>query len=138
MEDGLVGDNWRARGNRKTPDGSALLDAQLTLMNARVIEAIAGHPEQWSLAGDQLFVDFDLSIQHVPAGTVLEIGDALIEVTAEPHLGCRKFSDRFGKAATLFVNSESGKTIRARGLNAKVIRGGRVRVNDAIRIHSEG
>ncbi|EAR09738.1 MOSC domain-containing protein [Reinekea blandensis] len=138
LEEGLVGDSWRARGNRKTPDGSALLDAQLTLMNARVIEVIAGHQDQWPLAGDQFFVDFDLSEERLPAGTVLKIGDALIEVTAEPHLGCRKFSDRFGKDATLFVNSTPGKALRARGVNAKVIRGGEVRVNDSISVYSEG
>lgn len=136
-EAGLKGDSWLARGNRKTADRAALLDAQITIMNARVIEAIAGRQDRWPLAGDQFFVDFDLSAERLPPGTVLSIGDALIEVTAEPHLGCRKFSERFGKAATLFVNSEVGKAIRARGINARVVHGGRVAMGDIIQLQSD-
>lgn len=135
--DGLIGDNWLSRGNRKTPDKTALLDAQITVMNARVIQAIAEDEDRWPLAGDQFFVDFDLSANRLPAGTRLSIGEALIEVTAEPHLGCRKFSERFGKEATLFVNSDIGKQLNARGINARVVRGGRVSVGDLIQIHTD-
>ena len=104
LDEGLVGDTWRARGSGHMQDGSANPDAQLTLMNARAAAAITGSPERWPLAGDQLYVDLDLSIDNLPAGTQLEVGDAVVEVTAEPHTGCAKFSARFGTEALKFVN----------------------------------
>ena len=130
--DGLVGDNWRTRGSRRTEDGSAHPDMQLNIMNARVIELVAAEPERWPLAGDQFYVDLDLGMDNLPEGSRLTIGTALIEVTAEPHLGCDKFVDRFGRDAMQFVNSEPGKAHRLRGLNAKVIRPGMVAVGDRI------
>ncbi len=132
LEQGLVGDSWLARGYRKTPDGSAHPDMQLNLMNTRAIALIAGDRQRWSLAGDQLFVDFDLSHAHIPPGTRLAVGDAIIEVTAEPHLGCKKFSERFGRDATLFVNSEAGKQLNLRGINARVVQPGKVWVGATI------
>src|SRR3954469_12258868 len=112
---GLVGDIWKARGSSRTPDRSANLDAQLTLMNARAAHAIAGSNERRQLAGDQLFVDLDLSIENLPAGTQLAVGDAVIEVTHEPHTGCAKFSARFGTEALKFVNKSPGRELRLRG-----------------------
>lgn len=136
-ESGLVGDCWKTRGSSRSPDRSALKDAQLTLMNSRVIDAIAPSKEQWSLAGDQFFVDFDLSPANIPPGTRLKLGQALIEVTAEPHLGCRKFKDRFGRDAVLFVNSAEGKAINARGVNARIIQPGLVTTGDSVSIVSD-
>lgn len=129
---GLVGDNWRARGSRSTPDGSANPEMQLNLMNARVIELLAQDKERWALAGDQLFVDFDLSETNVPPGTRLAIGSAVIEITAPPHLGCQKFSARFGPDAVKFVNSPEGKALHLRGVNAKVVQAGLVRTGDKV------
>src|ERR1700682_3891180 len=103
--EGLVGDNWKSRGASNTSDGSAHPDMQLNLMNARAIALVAGARERWALAGDQLFVDLDLSADNLPPGTRLTLGSALIEVTAEPHTGCRKFKSRFGLEAMKFVNS---------------------------------
>jgi MOSC domain-containing protein YiiM len=129
---GLVGDNWLARGYRRTADGSAHPDMQLTLMNARAIALVAQTKDRWALAGDQLFVDFDLSDAHIPPGTQLRIGTALVEVTAEPHTGCRQFAARFGKDAVKFVNSPIGKHLHLRGINAKIIRSGRFCLGDTI------
>jgi len=133
ISEGLVGDNWKQRGYSKSPDRSANVEMQLNLMNARSIAAITDNKELWPLAGDQFFVDFDLSKKNLPAGTQLQIGEAVIEVTAEPHLGCLKFSERFGKDAVKFVNSDSGKQLNLRGINAKVVVAGRVRSGDPIR-----
>jgi MOSC domain-containing protein YiiM len=130
LAEGLVGDNWKTRGSRHTPDGAAHPDAQLTLMNARVIALVARHKDRWALAGDQLFVDLDLSTDNLPPGTRLEIGSAVIEVTAQPHTGCKQFAARFGKDAVKVVNSPVGKQLRLRGLNAKVARPGVIRVGD--------
>lgn len=123
---GLVGDNWLQRGYRKTPHGRAHPDMQLNLMNARAIALIAGSEERWQLAGDQLFIDLDLSPENLPPGTQLQIGDAIIEVTTEPHTGCSKFMERFGQDAALFVNSKTGRSVNMRGINARVIQSGAV------------
>ena len=132
LQDGLVGDNWRTRGNRHTRDGSADIDAQLTLMNSRAIAQLAPDKAGWAPAGDQFFVDLDLSQENLPAGTRLAIGGAIVEVTAEPHLGCKLFAIRYGPDAVKWVNSPVGKQLRLRGLNAKVVQPGAVRVGDAI------
>ncbi len=131
-EVGLVGDCWKRRGNPKRPDGQAHPETQLTLMNARAAALIAGEEAHWPLAGDQLYVDFDLSSEHLPPGTRLTIGPAQVEVTPEPHAGCIKFVRRFGKDAMRFVNSTEGMAMRLRGVNTRVLRGGAIRVGDAI------
>jgi hypothetical protein len=130
-EHGLVGDDWRDRVGRR---GQALDRAlQLTLMNARAIALIAGSRDRWALAGDQLYVDFDLSPENLPPGTRLAVGDALVEVTDELHAGCAKFTERFGSAAIRFVNSPGGRARRLRGMYAKVVTAGAVRPGDSIR-----
>jgi len=133
LELGLVGDNWKQRGFRKSPDGRAHPDMQLNLMNARAIALIAKTPARWPMAGDQFYVNLDLSPGHLPPGTQLQIGSAIIEVTAEPHLGCAKFAERFGRDAARFVNSDAGKALNLRGINAKVIQPGQVATGDTIR-----
>ncbi len=132
-EQGLVGDNWLSRGNRHTPDGSADPDMQLNIMNARVVALVADDPARRELAGDQLYVDMDLSYENLPPGTRLAIGEAIIEVTEPPHTGCRKFAARFGRDAMVFVNSGMGKRLNFRGINAKVMKSGAVRVGDVAR-----
>ncbi len=131
--EGLVGDNWKERGSKHTPDGSAHLYAQITIMNARCIALLAQSEDRWALAGDQLFVDFDLSEENIPPGTRLAIGSAILEVSAEPHSGCKKFSARFGVEAMKFVNSPEGKRLHLRGINARVIRAGVIQVGDVVK-----
>ncbi len=131
--EGLVGDCWRARGSSSAPDGSANPKAQLTLMNARVAALVAVNPERIPLAGDQFFVDFDLTAANVPPGTRLALGSAVIEVSDDPHMGCRKFFDRFGNDAHRFVNSKEDRALNLRGINAFVVTGGTVRAGDTIR-----
>ena len=133
LEEGLIGDSWKARGSRHNPDGSARLEAQVTIANARAIELLAQTEDRWSLAGDQLYVDFDLSGDNIPPGTQLAIGSAIVEVSALPHTGCNKFSARFGVEALKFVNSPEGKKLHLRGINTRVVRAGSIRVGDAIR-----
>jgi hypothetical protein len=128
--DGLEGDMWKGRPSSRTPDKSAHPDMQLNIMNSRIIDVIAQEKERWQLAGDQLFVDLDLSKENLPAGTQLKVGDAIIEVTAQPHLGCKKFVSRFGLDAMKFVNSEIGKKHQLRGINAKVIKSGKIKLGD--------
>ncbi len=131
---GLVGDNWRTRGSHRTADGSAHPDRQITLMNARIAALVAGDRDRWPLAGDQLYVDFDLSPENVPAGTRLAVGDsAVLEVTAEAHTGCRKFAERFGSDALTFVNSPEGRARHRRGVYARVATAGTIRTGQPIR-----
>ena len=130
VDDGLVGDTWKIRSSRRTADGRPHPDMQLNLMNSRVVALVSQDKSRWHFAGDQLFVDLDLSAANLPAGTRLAIGSAIIEVTAEPHTGCSKFVERFGVAATKFVNAH--EDLHLRGVNARVVRPGAVRVGDTI------
>jgi len=127
---GLVGDNWLARGSRSTPDGSANPECQVTVMNARVAQLVAGGTDRMPLAGDQLYVDLDLSIDNLPAGSLLAVGQALLQVSDTPHTGCAKFVERFGADAMRFVNSRVGRQMRLRGMNTRVIQAGTVRPGD--------
>jgi MOSC domain-containing protein YiiM len=127
LGEGLVGDRWTS------PRGDpAYRDNQLTLMSARSAALVAGPRERWALAGDQLYVDLELSYGNLPPGTRLRIGSAVIEVTAEPHTGCAKFIRRFGADAQKFVNSAVGRELNLRGINTKVVAAGTVRQGDRI------
>ncbi|MEE2709242.1 MAG: MOSC domain-containing protein [Gemmatimonadota bacterium] len=130
--EGLVGDTWKSRGSSRTDDGSAHPDMQLNIMNSRVINLVATSRERWPLAGDQLFIDLDLSEDNLPPGTRLELGTAVIEVTAIPHTGCKKFVERFGLDAVKFVNSGINN-LKLRGVNAKVVGPGLVSAGDKVR-----
>jgi len=133
LTEGLVGDSWKKRGSSRTSDGSPHPDMQLNIMNARAIALVAQHKDRWPLAGDQLFIDMDLSTENLPAGTRLALGSAIIEVTAQPHTGCKKFVARFGLDAMRFVNSPVGKQLNLRGINAKVVQPGAIRVGYEIK-----
>ena len=130
---GLIGDNWHVRGSSRTPDGSAHPDMQINIMNVRVTALVAQDKERWALAGDQLYLDMDLSKQNLPAGSRFTIGSAVLEVSPFPHTGCHKFVSRFGLDAMKFVNSTVGKELCLRGINAKVVQGGVVKIGQSAR-----
>jgi hypothetical protein len=134
LDTGLIGDNWNVRRSSSTPDGSPDPNGQLTIMNARAIAVVSGvpQPDQWALAGDQLFVDLDLSEAGLPAGTQLSVGEAVIEVTEKPHRGCAKFAARFGVDALRFVNTGPGRILNLRGRNARVVTSGVIRRGDLV------
>jgi hypothetical protein len=131
--EGLVGDTWRVRGSTSTADGSANPVAQVTVMNRRAAALIAGPIDRWPLAGDQVYVDLDLGRENLPPGTRLMVGSAVLEVSEKPHTGCAKFAARFGRDALKFVNSPEGRALNTRGINARVVASGTVRVGDAVR-----
>jgi len=130
---GLIGDNWVVRGSSKTPDGSPHPEMQINIMNSRVTALVAQDKERWPLAGDQLYIDMDLSRENLPAGARIQLGSAVLEVSPLPHTGCHKFVARFGADAMKFVNSAVGKQLCLRGINAKVVQGGVVKVGQAVK-----
>lgn len=130
--EGLVGDSWNVRGSTRTPDGRPHPDMQLNVMSARAAALVSQDTARWPLAGDQLFVDLDLSAENLPPGTRLALGTAVIEVTAEPHTGCGKFVERFGVDAMKFVNSPVGRRLHLRGVNARVVVPGAIAVGDRV------
>jgi len=126
LDEGLVGDSWKN-------DTYPILDMQINIMNARAIALVARERDRWPLAGDQLYLDLDLSTANLPPGSRLTLGSAVIEITAIPHNGCSKFSSRFGTEATHFVNSPLGKDLHLRGLNARVVKPGTIRTGEIAR-----
>jgi hypothetical protein len=133
LSEGLVGDSWKSRSSSRTADGLPHPDTQLNVMNSRATALVAQAKERWQLAGDQLYIDMDLSAENLPAGTQLALGSSVIEVTAQPHTGCKKFVARFGMDAMKFVNSPLGKELHLRGINAKVVKAGVIRVGDVVK-----
>lgn len=133
VAEGLVGDSWKQRGSGRTSGGAANPEMQLNIMNSRAVALVARDKTRWPLAGDQLFLDLDLSEENLPPGTRFSLGTAVIEVTSPPHTGCKKFMARYGEAALKFVNSPVGKQLHLRGINAKVVQPGTIRVGDAAR-----
>ncbi|MBV8160619.1 MAG: MOSC domain-containing protein [Acidimicrobiia bacterium] len=129
---GLVGDGWHVRRSPRTGDGPDP-ERQLTLMNARAAALVAGTADHGGLAGDQVYVDLDLGYANIPPGTRLQLGTAVIEVSAAPHTGCAKFRSRFGADALRFVNSDVGRELNLRGINAMIVVAGTVRTGDAVR-----
>ena len=130
--DGLVGDTWKQRPSKRTPDNTAHPDMQINIINARLIALVAREPERWKLAGDQLYLDLDLSEENLPPGTRLAIGDAVIERTPQPHTACAKFRARFGADAVRFTNSEEGRELNLRGVNARVVTDGTIHQGDRV------
>ena len=126
VDQGLLADRW-GQGSKSN------LKSQLTVVNSRAVQLVAGDRSRWCLAGDQLYVDFDLSGENIPPGTRLAIGEAIIEVSDTPHLGCEKFAARYGSAARILVNSPEGIALNLRGINTRVVKGGVVRVGDTVR-----
>ena len=129
---GMVGDNWLERARGYAGDGPVKKYAQLTLMNSRVANAVAVERDRWPLAGDQIYVDMDLSIENLPAGTRLRVGTAAVEISEPPHTGCDKFASRFGSQALRFVNVGEGRERRFRGVNAEIVESGVVSVDAAV------
>ena len=132
-EKGVHGDNWAYGCWLSLPDGRPHPDVQVAIMNARAIALIAQVRERWQLAGDNLYVDFDLGDGNLTPGQRLTLGSAILEVTSQSHNGCKKFAQRFGRDAVTFVNSIEGKQLHLRGIYARVIRAGVIQVGDEIR-----
>ena len=111
---GLVGDRWSSKPSSSSDDGGPDADAQVTMMSARAAALVAASagPGRWAPAGDQLYVDLDLSEQNLPPGARIAVGEAMLEVSALPHTGCGKFARRFGVEALKFVNSKTGRALR--------------------------
>lgn len=124
-EEGVVGDRWRLADDKER-------DCQVTFMNASVGNWIAHGDTAAREAGDNFFVDLDLSEGALPVGARVRLGSVLLEVTAEPHLGCKKFRERFGAGALRWVNHAELRSMRLRGVNLRVVGGGEVAVGDPV------
>lgn len=132
LENGVEGDHWNDGCHIMLPDGRPSPDVQICMMPSRVIRAIAGGPENWAPAGDNLFIDMDLTPENCPPGTKLALGSVEMVVTEELHAGCQKFIDRYGRDACKFVNVGKGSELKLRGIYARVTRDGTVSVGDQV------
>ena len=132
VAEGLVGDNWKSRGSASAPDGRANPDAQITIINARLLALLARSEERWQLSGDQLVIDLDVSVDSLPPGARLSIGSAVIEVSEKEHTGCAKFAARYGRDALRFISTPEGRDLRLRGVNTRVVRSGKIRAGDLV------
>ena len=122
---GLAGDDWLRRHGDE-------LESQITLMNSRVIQLLAGEKSGWAASGDQLFVDLDISQVNLPPGTRLQLGEVIMEISTLPHTGCTKFARRFGGHAHKWVMSDEGQLARRRGVYARVVVDGDITMGDRI------
>jgi MOSC domain-containing protein YiiM len=141
--EGLVGDTWLARARPRAIADGRHFDAQVNVMSARMVALLADTAEEQAYAGDQLFLDLDLSHANLPTGSQLAFGEpgsggAVIEVSAKPHNGCAKFVARYGEDAMRFVNSPAGKELRLRGFNARIVEAGVIRPGDVVRVVRRG
>ena len=132
-EGGVEGDRWASTAQRKLKDGRLNPDVQVTLTNARLIEVLAKDRANWSLSGDQLYVDMDLSMENLQPGQRLAIGTTVLEISEVPHRGCSKYTSRFGKAAFDLVDSARGRELRFRGVYAQIVTEGTLALGDQIR-----
>jgi MOSC domain-containing protein YiiM len=135
-EGGLQGDRWSLGCWKKLPDGRPHPDVQVAIMNSSFIQALAGDRELWPIAGDNLYVDLNISEEYLAAGQLLKIGSTVLQITNEPHLGCKKFALRFGVDAVRVVNTKTGRELRLRGVYARILQSGKISVGDKItKIH---
>jgi MOSC domain-containing protein YiiM len=132
LKGGVHGDHWAKGCHKSTEDGLPHPDVQICIMNARCIALIAQARDNWAPAGDNLFIDLNLSAGNLAPGQRLAIGSAVIEITAEPHNGCAKFIERYGRDACVFVNTGEGKRNRLRGIYARVVEDGRITIGDRV------
>lgn len=132
-EGGVRGDRWITSSPLQLDDGRSHPDVQIAVINSRLIDLVAGERSRWSLAGDNLYIDLNLASENLPVGQQLAIGDVVLQVTNQPHNGCHKFTERYGRDAVKFVNSDEGKRLHLRGVYVRVLKPGQVHVGDAIR-----
>lgn len=132
LEGGTHGDFWVRQSHMHTEDGRSHPDVQICMMNARCIALVAGERARWPLAGDNLYIDMDMSPENLPTGQKLSVGSAVIQITDAPHAACASFIERYGRDAAVFVNVGPGKANRLRGIYARVVQDGRVSVGDAV------
>ncbi len=140
---GVVGDDWLPRARSRAIADGRHLASQVNVMSARMVALLADSAEEQAYAGDQLYLDLDISVANLPTGSRLEFGEPgaggpVLEVSAKPHSGCAKFVARYGEDAASFVNNETGKALRLRGFNARIVEPGPVRPGDAVRVVRRG
>jgi hypothetical protein len=130
---GAEGDVWAKGCWKSLPNGRPDPDVQLTIMNSRLARLVMTEDKaHWALAGDQLVADLDLSEGNLPPGQWLLVGEAILEITTVPHRGCAKYRARFGDDALRFISTKEGHRLNLRGIYAKVVQAGHVRVGDVI------
>ncbi|CAA6677208.1 MULTISPECIES: MOSC domain-containing protein [unclassified Lentimonas] len=135
VETGICGDRWRDTAWMRLPDGRPDPRVQVSLTNTRVIRAFTGEDaDSHYQCGDNFYVDINLTEAHLPVGSLIEIGDAILEVSDVENDACGKFAQRFGVEAFQCVRQAEHLPLRLRGIFCAIRQSGRVRIGDRVHV----
>ncbi|MGJ8650411.1 MAG: MOSC domain-containing protein [Opitutaceae bacterium] len=133
VENGIEGDRWKETAWLRLPDGAPDPRVQVSLTNTRVMQCFTGtEADAVFRCGDNIYTDLNLTETHLPVGTLLQIGEAVIEVSDVVNDACGKFAQRFGAEAFQAVRAPTNVGLRLRGLFARIRQSGRVQCGDTL------
>jgi hypothetical protein len=121
-EMGVVGDRVFGLPKKSYTEDLAIMDMSVFLAVRR---------DNSPLPGDTILCDYP--VETLKPGTLIGIGDAIVEVSSKPHTACDRFAARFGKDAARWVNRNKDRNLR--GVKAFVVRSGTVRIGQQLRLN---
>lgn len=131
-EEGIPGERWLTQPWMRLPGGQPDPAIQVSFLQRRVLDLVWRDREGTPHPGDTFVVDMDLSEANLPAGSLLQVGSAVLEVSTVFNNACAKWKKRYGDDALDWVRAYENKEFRPRGVLAKVHRDGVFRAGDRL------